>query len=83
LPGGLFSRAVVRAYAEQVGADPETGVRDFVRQFPHESLTGSAHGHRDQSRPDARPSGRRTAILMAIVVPLAALLVWTLMVLRS
>jgi cytoskeletal protein RodZ len=40
LPGGLFSRAFVRSYAAEIGADPEETVREFLAQFPHESVTG-------------------------------------------
>jgi cytoskeletal protein RodZ len=39
LPGGIFSRAFVRAYASEVGIDPEDAVRDFVEQFQIESVT--------------------------------------------
>jgi cytoskeletal protein RodZ len=41
LPGGIFSRAFVRSYAAEIGADPEQTVRDFLTQFPHESVTAS------------------------------------------
>jgi cytoskeletal protein RodZ len=44
LPGGIFSRAIVRSYAIEVGLDPEATVRDFIAQFPHDSVTaGSPH----------------------------------------
>ena len=44
LPGGIFSRAFVRSYAIEVGLDPEDTVRDFLTQFPHDSVTaGSPH----------------------------------------
>ncbi len=39
LPGGIFSRSFVRAYAAEVGLDPEEAVRDFVEEFPVESVT--------------------------------------------
>lgn len=39
LPGGIFSRAFVRSYAAGIGADPEETVREFLSQFPHESVT--------------------------------------------
>jgi len=32
LPGGIFGRAFVRAYALEVGLDPEATVRDFVKE---------------------------------------------------
>jgi cytoskeleton protein RodZ len=37
LPGGIFSRAFVRAYASEVGLDPEAAVASFVSAFPDES----------------------------------------------
>ena len=44
LPGGIFSRAFVRSYAIEVGLDPEETVRDFLAQFPHETvIAGSPH----------------------------------------
>ena len=38
LPGGIFSRAFVRAYAKEVGLDPEDAVRRFVARFPDASM---------------------------------------------
>src|SRR6266850_3169409 len=42
LPGGIFSRAFVRSYANEVGLDPEAAIEDFLAQFPLDSL---AAGH--------------------------------------
>jgi cytoskeleton protein RodZ len=39
LPGGIFSRAFVRAYAQEVGLDPDDTVRMFVQQFPVDHVT--------------------------------------------
>jgi cytoskeleton protein RodZ len=33
LPGGIFSRAFVRAYALEVGLDPEKAVQDFLAEY--------------------------------------------------
>ena len=41
LPGGIFSRAFVRSYAAEIGINPEDTVRDFIAQFPHESVPGT------------------------------------------
>jgi cytoskeleton protein RodZ len=38
LPGGIFSRAFVRAYAREVGIDAEDAVRRFVARFPDQAL---------------------------------------------
>lgn len=37
LPGGIFARAFVRAYAREVGLDPDAAVAKFVSAFPAES----------------------------------------------
>lgn len=39
LPGGIFSRAFVRAYATQVGLDPEQTIAEFMARFPDDSVT--------------------------------------------
>jgi transcriptional regulator with XRE-family HTH domain len=74
LPGGIFSRSFVRAYAVQAGLDPDETVNDFVRQFPHDSVIA---GHAASSRIDDTDdeSNRRTARvvlrLVGITVPVA------------
>jgi cytoskeleton protein RodZ len=42
LPGGIFSRAFVRAYAQEVGLDPDETVRLFVQQFPIDHVTAGS-----------------------------------------
>jgi cytoskeletal protein RodZ len=37
LPGGIFTRAFVRAYANEVGLDAEDTVRRFLARFPDET----------------------------------------------
>jgi cytoskeletal protein RodZ len=37
LPGGIFSRSFVRAYAREVGLDPDAAVAGFVSAFPDEA----------------------------------------------
>ena len=37
LPGGIFSRSFVRAFAREVGLDPDLAVANFVSAFPDES----------------------------------------------
>ena len=39
LPGGIFSRAFVRAYATEVGLDPEQTIADFITRFPDDFVT--------------------------------------------
>src|SRR6267142_6318229 len=60
LPGGIFTRGFVRSYAAEIGLDPEQTVREFLTQFPHDSVTvGSPHvliddGYRDRRRLNPR-----------------------------
>ena len=72
LPGGIFSRAFVRSYAIEVGLDPDQTVRDFLEQFPHESLiTGSPHAAELRRAPGIALRGQLVwviAILLAISV---------------
>ena len=46
LPGGIFNRGFVRAYADHLGIDPENAVADYERaaalRQPSEPLTTSA-----------------------------------------
>ncbi len=78
LPGGIFSRGFVRAYAEQVGADPDTVVREFMARFPNDSI---AEGGSHAAAYDGPGSGamKWMAIAVAVLIPVIALLLWTLL----
>jgi cytoskeletal protein RodZ len=39
LPGGIFSRALVRSYASEIGLDPDETVREFLERFQGEPAT--------------------------------------------
>jgi cytoskeletal protein RodZ len=68
LPGGIFSRAFVRAYALEIGLDPEQTVRDFLVQFPHDSVTaGSPHAPQERHAPGSRTGGGHTMAIAAVV----------------
>jgi transcriptional regulator with XRE-family HTH domain len=54
-PGGIFRRAFVRGYANQVGLDPDYIVALFLRAFPEASTSGSPSGQA------AAPLDRATA----------------------
>ena len=74
LPGGIFTRAFLRAYADEVGLDPEQTTRDFMAQAPVESAQDAAM----QLEHDQLPSGRQvfeTVVKLLVVgVPLVGLL---------
>jgi cytoskeleton protein RodZ len=42
LPGGIFTRAFVRAYAQEVGLDPDRTIQDFIAELPAEAVAATA-----------------------------------------
>ena len=80
LPGGIFSRAFVRSYAAEIGVDPEQTVRDFLAQFPHDSVTaGSPHVIIDELGPGTRRLDPRALMLIGtLVLVIAAIMFWSL-----
>ncbi|PYR65719.1 MAG: hypothetical protein DMF88_18830 [Acidobacteria bacterium] len=79
LPGGIFSRAFVRSYAAEIGVDPEQTVREFLAQFPQDSVTaGSPHVLIDDSSHDRRLDPRAVMIVATLVLVAAAIIFWSL-----
>jgi cytoskeleton protein RodZ len=78
LPGGIFSRAFVRAYAQEVGLDPDDTVRMFVQQFPIDHVTAGStdavEGEIDRGHEALRRRQRLGYLLTAAIgVPLVGL----------
>jgi cytoskeleton protein RodZ len=80
LPGGIFSRGIVRSYAAEVGLDPEATMQEFTAQFSRDAVTV---GHVALSQPEdhlAVESDRHVATtfvrLIAISVPIAVAVVY-------
>lgn len=68
LPGGIFSRSFVRSYAMEIGVDPEQAVRDFIAQFPDDSVTaGSPHVAHHDYESDTAMRNRRPVTIIAVV----------------
>ena len=80
LPGGIFSRAFVRSYALEVGLDPETTIRDFIAQFPHDSVTIGHPASEQVEDNEALESDRRMAgtflWLLVVSIPVAAVVLY-------
>lgn len=83
LPGGIFTRSFVRAYASEIGLDPDQAVRDFLSQFPNQGNAPELDQHAEGSDAAAAAEAREgSGLLMWLLVggiSLAALLVylWT------
>jgi cytoskeletal protein RodZ len=78
LPGGIFSRALVRAYAGRISLDPEQTVREFLAQFPQESLAAAgSHVWMEKRRPAHRRYWLRAMLALgAVVLTIAALVAY-------
>jgi cytoskeletal protein RodZ len=79
LPGGIFSRAFVRAYALEVGLDPEQTIAEFITRFPDETVTqGHPRTRAAIDERDARPDGRQRLrwALLALALLIAALVAY-------
>ena len=79
LPGGIFGRAFVRAYAEEVGLDPEQTIREFIEAFPSDTVTaGSPYvPAEDHAAVESSCRSAETAVkLAAISVPVAIAIVY-------
>src|SRR5471032_1015402 len=84
LPGGIFSRAFVRAYAIEVGLDPEATVEQFLEKFGSQAANAEAPEPAPVSADDRAFVERqqqaaqiaRIGIIVAAVIVLALLAWW-------
>ncbi len=79
LPGGIFTRSFIRAYAQEVGLDPDRTIQDFIAELPPEAATATAH-HAAVEDGDALDSERKavaTAIRLILVsLPIIGLVIY-------
>ena len=79
LPGGIFTRAFVRAYASEVGLSPERAVEEFLVQFPHESALAGGPGrpHEDNESIESERRMAQTVIrLVLLSLPIAGVVIY-------
>ena len=88
LPGGIFSRAFIRSYANAVGLDPEKTVREFLDEFSSEikesstSAPSTTSGHltltfeKEEDFESQRRMTRTLIRVLAVSVPLAGLIIY-------
>ncbi len=87
LPGGIFSRSFVRAYAAEVGLDPDQTVHDFLDRFqgsPSTVVPTPAAASEAESAFDAQ---QRVAALvlkvLVVTIPLVVLILYFTMRVRT
>jgi cytoskeleton protein RodZ len=81
LPGGIFSRAFVRAYAAEVGLDPEAAIEEFIAQFPNDAAVTAGHpasgGVEDHAAVESERRTAGTFLWLAVIsVPVAIALIY-------
>jgi cytoskeleton protein RodZ len=80
LPGGIFTRAFIRAYAQEVDLDPERIIQDFIAQFPSDSVAAGTRHAAQMEDHQAFESDRRaveTAVRLVLVsLPIAAIVIY-------
>ena len=79
LPGGIFSRAFVRAYAREVGLDPEEAVHEFLVDFARWERETESQAKRPEITPDdlefleRQRKALRTLRVVVVITALAGL----------
>jgi len=80
LPGGIFTRSFIRAYAEEVGLDPDRTIQDFIAELPAEAWPSSAAGAAAVEDGEALESDRKafaTAMKLILVsVPIIGAMIY-------
>ncbi len=78
LPGGVFNKGFVRAYAQFIGIDPESMVTAYLeedgRQQAHASRTGGATPPPPETVAAVRPLGVRLWLAALVVILILVLL---------
>ena len=79
LPGGIFTRAFIRAYAEEVGLDPDRTIQEFIAELPPDAATATAHpaAIEDGEKLDSDRKAVATALRLAVVsLPIIVLVIY-------
>jgi cytoskeleton protein RodZ len=79
LPGGIFTKSFIRAYAEEVGLDPERTIQDFIAELPPDAASATAHPAviEDGEKLDSDRKALATALRLALVsLPIIGLVIY-------
>jgi cytoskeleton protein RodZ len=79
LPGGIFTRAFIRAYAQEVGLDPDRTIQDFIAELPRETARATAHpvAVEDGEKLESDRKAVATALRLVLVsLPIIGLVVY-------
>src|SRR5688572_2585031 len=79
LPGGIFTKAFIRAYAEEVGLDPDRTIQDFIAELPHDAAMATRHpaAIEDGEKLESDRKAVATALRLALVsLPIIGLVIY-------
>ena len=79
LPGGIFTRAFIRAYAQEVGLDPDRTIQDFIAELPPEAASATAHSTAVEDGEKLESDRRAVATALRLVLislPIVVLIVY-------
>lgn len=79
LPGGIFTRAFIRAYAQEVGLDPDRTIQEFIAELPPEAATATAHASsvEDGEKLESDRKAVATALRLALIsLPIIGLVIY-------
>jgi cytoskeletal protein RodZ len=79
LPGGIFTRAFIRAYAQEVGLDSERMIQDFIAELPPESTIATPHSvaMEDGEKLESDRKAVATAVKLVLVsLPIAGFVLY-------
>ena len=79
LPGGIFTRSFIRAYAEEVGLDPDRTIRDFIAEQPPDATpaTGRPAAVEDSEKLESDRKAVATAFrLILMSLPIIGLVIY-------
>ena len=79
LPGGIFTRSFIRAYAQEVGLDPDRTIQDFIAELPPEAATATARraSVEDAEKLESDRKAVATAVRLALVsLPIIGLVIY-------
>jgi len=79
LPGGIFTRSFIRAYAQEVGLDPDRTIQDFIAELPPEAATATVRpvALEDGEKLESDRKAVTTAIRLCVVsLPIIGLVMY-------
>ena len=79
LPGGIFTKSFIRAYAQEVGLDPERTIQDFIAELPPDAAAAAVHPAviEDGEKLESDRKAVATALRLALVsLPIIGLVIY-------